>query len=97
MLIKHLRDGRNCPFGTIVAISPTDIGLAICSPRDRFSKKMGVKIAKGRAQTHSWTRVPNRKLIEELDETVLDVVNTELYIMIERSKKYFKDVKNITN
>lgn len=67
LLIQHLRDYQNCPYGTIVGLGDGNIGVSICCPNDHFNKKRGIQIAEGRAkkygsevpQIHS-TRLQNR-------------------------------------
>jgi hypothetical protein len=63
----YLRDDKNRPHVTVCVIPAGRgrfvRGIAICSPRDQFSKKIGRAIAFGRAQktvheTRSWSKKP---------------------------------------
>lgn len=103
MLVKHIRDAQNIPFATIVAVSPTNIGFAICNPKDRFNKKVGTSIAKVRANSkkaEGWEfkegKVPNRYEFtnmfgwETVDVSLQEILNQELDIMQDRARRYFK-------
>lgn len=48
-LAHHVRDKNGIPFATLVALSATAIGLAVCNKKDTFTKKLGLVIAAGRA------------------------------------------------
>jgi len=96
MLIKHLRDEFNEPFATVVAIDERSIGVAICSPKDQFNRKRGVKIAKGRAELcgppHEF---PNREVFKNGDfRNIGDIIDDELAIMAERANRYFWKVES---
>lgn len=66
-LVKYVRDssetaysedwycGRGTPFAAI-AITDNGIGVSICNPKDRFTKRIGRKIALARA---TYNRIPN--------------------------------------
>jgi hypothetical protein len=43
------------PVAVIVALSPTKIGLAVCSPKDTFRKKLAKQIATARANKEGWS------------------------------------------
>ncbi len=72
-LISYYRDKKNNPRGVLVAIpSESDggfnIGFAQCRKTDKFSKKMGLNIALGRAKVESlesWDNAPHnlRKML----------------------------------
>lgn len=49
MVIRYKRKDDNSPVGVVVALSPTEIGWAMCSKKDCFSKNLGKTIAIGRA------------------------------------------------
>lgn len=48
-LAHHVRDVKGNPFATLVALSATAIGLAVCNKRDTMNKKLGLSLAAGRA------------------------------------------------
>ena len=109
MLVKHLRDGYRKPYATLVALSPSQIGLAICCPKDKFSKEMGRRIAEGRARyvnaetlsdIINQVEIPNRfisvgKNNPGVGYFFMDVVRPEVQKMMERAKRYFKSEPNV--
>ena len=50
MLIKHIRDVNRNPVATIVGHNGK-VGIAVCSVKDNYSKKIGIDIASGRAKS----------------------------------------------
>jgi len=56
MLIKHCRDVNRVPYATIVAISATEVGVAIGHSRRPYNKKLMIEIATGRARKHGEKR-----------------------------------------
>lgn len=108
MLIKHLRGydcrGNSVPFATIVAVSPEKIGVAICSSKDAFNKKMGIRIAKGRAEAVGKPKPPKedkdddeegkipRGTIMTKDRicSIESLIRDEVESMKARARKYFK-------
>ena len=49
MLIKYVRDNKRRPIGVVVAVGATKVGWSKCHRADDWDKKMGLKIAIGRA------------------------------------------------
>lgn len=97
MLVKHLRDEFRRPFATIVALDTNRIGVAICSPKDHFDKRVGTLIARGRAESTKvkWQKVPNRYIHDlvgnhEYYLPIRNVLMRELTAMRDRAYKYFK-------
>lgn len=84
-LITYSRDKKRVPTGVLVAIKLGDngefnIGYAQCCKNDRFNKKMGLKIAIGRAEIenyNSWDNAP-RNILKMLPA------------FIKRCEKYYK-------
>ena len=84
-LVSYYRDKKNNPHGVLLAIpSKSDggfnIGFAQCRKTDKFSKKMGLKIALGRAKYETiegWINAPHnlRKMLPKF---------------IKRCEKYYK-------
>ena len=72
-LVTYYRDKKNNPHGVLVAIPSGDnggfnVGFAQCRKTDKFSKKMGLNIALGRAKVEhleSWDNAPHnlRKML----------------------------------
>lgn len=72
-LVTYYRDKKNNPRGVLLAIPCGDsgdfnVGFAQCRKTDKFSKKMGLKIALGRANVEhieSWHDAPHniRKIL----------------------------------
>ena len=90
MLVKYLRDANRRPFGTIVALGPGKIGVSLCSPRDNFSKFLGIRIASGRAESQYQTpSFPNRTIDGDI---ITDVVDQEYAEMYDRAERYFGQI-----
>lgn len=63
-LITYTRDRKNNPRGMLVAVPSGNngnfrIGYAQCRKEDKFNKKMGLKIALGRADSESYSSIDN--------------------------------------
>lgn len=90
MLVQYIRNPvNNAPYGAVVAIGPGEVGWSLCHRKDRFSKKIAVEIAAGRAAKGT-NVVPYP----------LDAENLAIMIerMRERSLRYYKPNYNlITN
>jgi hypothetical protein len=80
-LVSYLRDEDRNPVGVMVAIGPNQIGWAFCNKKDRFNKKLGVKIALNRANVGTNHQVPIRWQGE------FEKLHAKFQ---ERSVKYFK-------
>jgi hypothetical protein len=55
-VIQYVRNNKNIPQGVLVAIKSEDgfrIGYSLCNKKDRFNKRMALKIAIGRAEFSS--------------------------------------------
>jgi hypothetical protein len=51
-VIQYVRNKKRVPYGVIVAVKSDggySLGYSLCNKRDRFAKKMALKIALGRA------------------------------------------------
>jgi len=52
-VIQYVRTRKNVPHGVLVAIKCEDgfrMGYSLCNKKDRFNKRMALKIALGRAE-----------------------------------------------
>jgi len=61
-VIQYVRNKKNIPRGVLVAIKSEDgfrIGYSLCNKKDRFNKRMALKIAIGRAEFSSEPTVMN--------------------------------------
>ena len=86
MLVSYVRcqtTGR--PVATVVAIDKENIGVAVCNPKDNFSKARGIQIAEGRA-----LRNPYRFGATNIPEKVEFIVGAAVNKMEARAAKYFK-------
>ena len=100
VLVKHVRDAFGNPFATIVAVDADKLGLAVCCPRDHFSKKTGIHVATQRALKGHMPKLPSREVLQCLDDKdyVLKleaIVGAELTLMKCRAKKYFKPLEPV--
>lgn len=106
MLVKYVRDEDRNPVGCIVSLDKNLLGWSLCSPQDKFSKKIAKKIAIGRALKS--TKIGVVKNSDYWRDWILSSFNlyegkhqnphipkiiTELYEQDRRSESYFKEVK----
>ena len=95
MLIKYLYEygDQKRPFGVIVALGPDKIGVALFNPKDTFTKKLGKKIAIGRAKFNIIPHVPDEFVYDWTGMLVHkeEIVDYELGRMEVRAEKYFKE------
>lgn len=100
MLVKYLRDGKR-PIGCIVAISRDQIGLTVCSPKDKFDREIAKNLAAGRAFTSTPIFTDNlpARLInnpyatcpdEQIRIPLNQYVESEICLMEDRAKRYFQ-------
>lgn len=94
-LVVHIRDANQRIQATLVAISPTEIGVAIRNPKDMCDKKRGVHIAESRASMGVLPRVPTRFYdVGEGEMQYLESAIVEEYLALrDRALKYFKQVQ----
>jgi hypothetical protein len=82
-LISYIRDKNGEPRGVLVATKLGDsgfnIGYSFCSKYDRFSKKLGLRIALGRAS-----------YVTDIVETMPRELRKMLPKFIQRCEKYYK-------
>lgn len=67
MLITYIRKNKTekskgVPIGCVVALDKNHIGWSLCNPKDKWNKKLGLEIAKGRAS--------NNKNVYDFHETL---------------------------
>lgn len=101
VLINHIKDINGRKIGTIVATSPTNIGIAICSPKDHFSRHFGMKIAKERAEcqresTRNFEYLPKHGTSHVFCDSNFneikfhDMIGNAVERMKHRASRYFK-------
>ncbi len=83
-LIKYLRKSDRKPYGVIVATGKDKIGIAICHKGDVWDRKLGLKIASGRAENGS--SASSIKVPKEFSLTLKEAVES----MERRAELYFK-------
>jgi len=83
MIIQYVRDENNNPIGTVVATAKNKVGVSQCNSKDKFQKKIGIRIAAGRA-------IENRPLAYVVTRDKRDLFRPVVEKIIERSRKYFK-------
>jgi len=93
MLIKYIRNERGHPRAVIVAIGAGKVFWSQCNVQagDRFSKKLGKKIALGRSKSKKWINNNFLTLPAKIDGK--NLIEQEVNFMIDRSKRYFKQEK----
>lgn len=82
-VIQYVRDKKRVPRGVIVALKIGHgfiYGYSFCNKKDRFNKKMALKIAIGRANTMS------AMATAEVPHEVRKVIPS----FVERCKRYYK-------
>lgn len=86
-VIQYVRNKKRVPYGVIVAVkaaeTPTgySLGYSLCNKKDRFAKKMALKIALGRANFNS-DEVGGASTPHDIRRVVAGFVD--------RCKKYYK-------
>lgn len=82
-VIQYVRNNKRIPHGVIVAVKCEDgfrIGYSLCNKKDRFNKRMALKIALGRAEIGSF-------YVVQPPHPVAKIVPA----FVERCKKYYKE------
>jgi len=85
-VIQYVRNRKNIPHGVLVAIKTDEgfsIGYSLCNKKDRFNKRMALKIALGRAE---WSGDPEERVPDPLPHPVRKIIP----LFWERCKKYYK-------
>lgn len=105
MIFRHIRSSSSFGGATIAVeelkdwilptLNPSDffekkIGIAICSKKDRFNKRIGRELAKSRAKLQKLTV---QKVIKELDKTTVTMLdsseNTYTFVKYNNAKSVF--------
>jgi hypothetical protein len=99
-VIQYVRNKKRIPYGVIVAIKNNDggfnIGYSLCNKKDRFTKKMALEIAIGRAEIISPSYTASNAIWISTSDGVNYDTNRPHEIkkmidgFVERCKKYYK-------
>lgn len=87
-LIKYIRNKKGEPRGVVVAVRNLDhvgYGYALCSPKDKWCKIKGLRIALTRASTLKDYPLPTVSTTEE-------IITKEFEALSKRAVKYFKNI-----
>jgi len=87
MLVQHIRNGDKL-IGTVVALDKKAIGWSQCGPRDKFNKKRGIEIAKGRALKGTTAKPTEKRK---------DIISEYVEKMKQRADKYFQEDYDASN
>ena len=75
MIIRYLRDKDGRPHGCVIRTDDGRIGWSLCMKKDTFVKKLGRKIAQGRAENGTKKQMPWE--LCELANEIVDYVNAK--------------------
>lgn len=89
MLVQHVRDSKGKAFATVVATGLNKVGAAICNKKDVFRKKIGIQIAKGRAEadTKPKMRTTSSKAWKVAQAVVAMGFRSEQYFGVKTAKR----------
>jgi hypothetical protein len=86
-IIRYLRNKKRIPYGVIVAVKSSviatdsfNIGYSLCNKKDKFSKKIALEVAIGRAVLKPFVGS------EKIPHDILKICPS----FVERCKKYYK-------
>jgi hypothetical protein len=90
-IIQYVRTHKNIPRGVLVAVKCGDgfrLGYSFCNKKDRFNKRMALKIAFGRADAiyKSMDMSPNGWFGEHTPHPVKKMIPA----FLDRCNKYYK-------
>jgi hypothetical protein len=86
-LIKYIRNEKGEPRGVVMAIRQGNevfYGYSLCNPKDRWNRKMGLKIAEARAIAGSYELPKIKKSLK--------IIEDAFYHLSNRAMNYFKDL-----
>lgn len=83
-VIQYIRNKKRIPIGVITAVKSEceygfNMGYSLCNKKDRFNKKMALKIALGRAN-----------VVNDVQEVFPHEVRKMISSFVDRCKKYYK-------
>lgn len=91
MLIHYIRKdktekSKGKPIGIVIALDEDTFGWSLCNPKDKWNKKLGLEIAKSRAE-----KLNKNKLLSKLEGyPTFDKVKKPLKYIEQKAKLYFK-------
>jgi hypothetical protein len=85
-VIQYIRNNKRIPYGVVVGVKTPEglgfaLGYSLCNKKDRFNKKMALKIALGRA---TFNGCKTTEVNEPRD------IRKVMPVFFERCKKYYK-------
>ena len=96
MLINYIRqrnlsDEQNgykgVPIGIVVALDKEHIGWSLCCPRDKWDKKLGLKIAENRAKLGK----DIQNVFDNVCVRTFNRIERPLEFIQEKAQRYFKE------
>lgn len=88
-LKQYLRDEKGQPWAVVVSNEANSVGWAVCSPKDRFCKALGTRIARQREAKIGATT------FEKVPVARQDVLADNINFMLDRSRRYFQDTVEV--
>jgi hypothetical protein len=85
-VVQYVRNNKRIPYGVVVGVKTPEgfaLGYSLCNKKDRFNKKMALKIAIGRA---SYNGCKSASVAEQEPHDIRKIMPT----FFERCKKYYK-------
>jgi len=74
------------PCGVVVSLKNGNVGWSLCSSKDKYSKKIGLKIAISRAEFYNNSNYSLQDIVSNSPIEIQDYI----IAMYNRSMKYFK-------
>ena len=78
---------KGVPKGVLVALDKNHIGYSLCNPKDRWNKKLGLLIAKNRAEKG----IDIENLYDKKGERIIRNLYDHLKFFKEKAQRYFKE------
>ncbi len=100
MLVKYVRNKYGEKIGCLVALKVSDtkigVGWSKCNKLDNFSKKKARFIASRRAEK-CFIDNKNDWYYNKIILNAPDCIKEDFLVFVNRTKKYYRDVFNVTN
>jgi hypothetical protein len=92
-VIQYVRCRKNIPHGVLVAVKSEHgyrLGYSLCNKKDRFNKRMALKIAIGRADNNAVVGEPGSAAEDRRRDATPHPVRKMIPAFEARCKKYYK-------